>query len=216
MEESKASPAPAPLNRRRSFLSGSAASQRPQSHSESQFPAGTWRWARSGGLHQAAGIRGEGSPAETKASLGPSHLGQGGQVQGWRQLLGRGLQETCLASPQHTALGHSSVQIASRALGAGPGDTEVAGKAHLPLQGWTAHAIPQATQGQSARAEAESSPIKGLNLPGWPQRQCFSLNSLILRQDKKKAKLCVSFRPCSSSRGTPSKGCVSVTLKPCT
>lgn len=57
-EESKASPAPALLNRRLSFLSGSATLQRPQSHSKSQFPAGTWRWAHSGELHQAAGIKG--------------------------------------------------------------------------------------------------------------------------------------------------------------
>lgn len=39
--------------------------------------------------------------------------------------------------------------------------------------------------------------------------------SLIFHQ-KQKEKLCVSFRPPSSSWGTLSKGCVSGTLKPCT
>lgn len=115
MEESKASPSPVLLNGRLSFLSGSATLQRPQSHSKSQFPAGTWRWAHSGGLHQAAGISSGGSLAETKVLLGPSQLGQGVWVQGWRQSLGwgQGLQETCQASPQRTALCHSSAQFAS-------------------------------------------------------------------------------------------------------
>lgn len=52
----KPSQAHFPWNHRLPFPSGSAASRSPQSRSQSQFPARTWRWARSGGLHQAAGI----------------------------------------------------------------------------------------------------------------------------------------------------------------
>lgn len=58
VEESRASPS-ALWSLQLAFPSGSASLQGPQSHSQSQFPAGTWRWARWGGLHQAAGIRGE-------------------------------------------------------------------------------------------------------------------------------------------------------------
>lgn len=121
------------LNGRLSFLSGSANFQRPQSHSKSQFPAGTWRWAHSGGLHQAAGIRSGGrSPAETEASLGPSQPGQGVQVQGWREApgWGRGCRRPARHRPNPQLFVVALPKLPPCALGAGLGD---AGKAHPHL-----------------------------------------------------------------------------------
>lgn len=90
--------------------------------------------------------------------------------------------------------------------------------------------IPLHPQGQVTVTQAQSNQRNGVTPRGVPRlaergippssqgghSTDVSHSPLVFRQDKKKEKLCVSLSPRSSSRGTLSKACVSVTLKPCT
>lgn len=147
-----------PWNRRLPFLSGSAALRRPQSRSKSQFPARTWRWARSGGLHQAAGIgRGKARLKPKPRPALPSRGRAGGSPAPSSSLgAGRGLQDGCrahAASPRTCPPRGPGVPV-PRALGTG-------------------HSVQpeeRSSRAQPAEHPAGAAPGPGRILPRWPQR----------------------------------------------
>lgn len=188
-----------PWNRRLPFPSGSAASRSPQSRSQSQFPARTWRWARSGGLHQAAGIgRGKARLKPKPRPALPSRGRAGGSPAPSSSLGTRGgLRDGCRAratSPRMCPPCCPGVPM-PRALGMGhSAQPEVRS--------------PHSTRPGLHLAQAGSCPGgRSADISRFP---------LILRHGQGKEKLSVSFRPYSSSQGTLSKCFVSITLKPCT
>lgn len=187
-----------PWNHRLPFPSGSAASRSPQSRSQSQFPARTWRWARSGGLHQAAGIgRGKARLKPKPQPALPSRGRAGGSPAPSCSLgAGGGLQDGCGAratSPGMCPPCGPGVPVPR------PGALSAAGGAEQS---------PHSTRPGLHLAQAGS-------CPGGRSADISRL-PLILRHGQGKEKLSVSFRPYSSSQGTLSKCFVSITLKPCT